>query len=414
MRAEIITIGDELLIGQVVDTNSAFMAQELNKVGVEIYQVTSVHDDGEHIRRAVAESLSRVDIVITTGGLGPTKDDITKHVLCDFFGAKLVPSREVELHVKQLYCNRPDVLNRLTETQWLVPDKCTVLPNRVGSAPLMVFEQDGKLLFSLPGVPYEMEVAMIEQVMPYLAKHRPTNETIIHRTIQVTGIPESALAIHIEQWEDALPATMHLAYLPKDGIIRLRLSGYFDKNDATAERQMNAQIAQLEALVAEWLIAVEDQPLEVVAGELLKAKGATISTAESCTGGKLASLLNKHAGSSEFYYGSIVAYDNSVKQRILSVSKASLEQYGAVSEQVVTQMAEGARRVCGTDYAIATSGVAGPSGGTKEKPVGTVWIAVATPDAVYSELLHLTGSRDQITTRACIKALTKLIKYLRD
>ena len=414
MRAEIITIGDELLIGQVVDTNSTFMAHELNKIGVEIFQVTSVHDDADHIRRAVNESLTRVELVITTGGLGPTKDDITKHVLCEYFGAKLVPSREVEQHIKELYRERPDVLNRLTETQWLVPDKCTILTNRVGSAPLMVFEQNGKLLISLPGVPYEMEIAMREQIMPYLAQHRPTNETIIHRTIQVTGIPESALAIHIEKWEDALPATMHLAYLPKDGVIRLRLSGYFDKNDTTAEQQIDAQIAQLESLVSEWLIATEDKPLEVVVGELLKAKNATISTAESCTGGRLAALLNEHSGSSAFYYGSIVAYDNSVKQRILGVSKASLEQFGAVSEQVVKQMAEGARRVCGTDYAIATSGIAGPTGGTIEKPVGTVWIAWATPTQTFAECYHLGALREQITKRACTKALTKMIKYLQD
>lgn len=414
MRAEIITIGDELLIGQVVDTNSTFMAQELNKIGVEIYQVMSVHDDGAHIRRAVSEALERVDIVITTGGLGPTKDDITKHVLCDYFGARLVPSTEVERHVKELYKERPDVLNRLTETQWLVPDSCTVLENRVGSAPLMVFEQGEKLLFSLPGVPHEMETAMIEQVLPYLAAHRPTNETIIHRTIQVTGIPESALAIHIEDWEEALPETMHLAYLPKDGVIRLRLSGYFDRNDTTAATQIDAQMAQLKSLVAEWLIATEDKPLEVIVGELLKAKGATISTAESCTGGKLAALLNKHAGSSDFYKGSVIAYSNEVKANVLRVRQEYLDQYGAVSEQVVVSMAYGVKQVLKTDYSIATSGVAGPGGGTKDKPVGTVWIAVATPDAVYSELLHLTGSREQITTRACTKALIKMIKYLQD
>lgn len=414
MRAEIITIGDELLIGQVVDTNSTFMAQELNKIGVEIYQVMSVHDDGAHIRRAVSEALERVDIVITTGGLGPTKDDITKHVLCDYFGARLVPSTEVERHVKELYKDRPDVLNRLTETQWLVPDSCRVLENRVGSAPLMVFEQGEKLLFSLPGVPHEMETAMIEQVLPYLAVHRPTNETIIHRTIQVTGIPESALAIHIEDWEEALPETMHLAYLPKDGVIRLRLSGYFDRNDTTAATQIDAQMAQLKSLVAEWLIATEDKPLEVIVGELLKAKGATISTAESCTGGKLAALLNKHAGSSDFYKGSVIAYSNEVKANVLRVRQEYLDQYGAVSEQVVVSMAYGVKQVLKTDYSIATSGVAGPGGGTKDKPVGTVWIAVATPDAVYSELLHLTGSREQITTRACTKALTKMIKYLQD
>lgn len=414
MRAEIITIGDELLIGQVVDTNSAFMAQILNKNGIEIYQVTSVHDDGEHILRAVAEALSRVDIVITTGGLGPTKDDITKHVLCDFFGATLIPSVQVEQHVRKLYADRPDVLNRLTETQWLVPDKCTVLANRVGSAPLMAFEKGGKLLFSLPGVPYEMEIAMREQVMPFIAAKRPTNETIIHRTIQVAGIPESALAIHIEDWENALPPAMHLAYLPKDGIIRLRLSGYFDKNDTSAQLAIDEQIKQLEKLVDEWLVVTEDKPFEVVVGELLKAKHATIATAESCTGGKLASLLNKHAGSSEFYKGSVVAYSNEVKEKVLNVSKTNLELFGAVSEQVVSQMAEGVRKLMNTDYALATSGVAGPGGGTPQKPVGTVWIAIATPQKIFTELLHLKGEREQITDRACTKVLTKLIKYLQD
>lgn len=416
MRAEIITIGDELLIGQVVDTNSAFIAQELNKLGIEIYQVTSVHDDADHIRRAVSETLARVDIVITTGGLGPTKDDITKHVLCDYFGGQLVPSQEVESHVRQLYKDRPDVLNRLTETQWLVPNNCTVLPNRIGSAPLMVFEKNGKLLFSLPGVPREMEIAISEQVIPFLEQSSLSNKlsTIIHRTIQVEGIPESALAIHIENWENALPNTMHLAYLPKNGIIRLRLSGYFDKNNASASLQMDEQISQLQSLVAQWLIAEEDKPLEVIVGELLKAKHATIATAESCTGGKLAVLLNKHAGSSAFYMGSVIAYSNDVKQHVLNVNREDLDQFGAVSEQVVAQMACGVKNLLHTDYALATSGVAGPSGGTTEKPVGTVWIAVATPEHVYTELLHLKGEREQITDRATAKVLTKLIKYLQD
>ena len=410
MRAEIITIGDELLIGQVVDTNSAFMAEQLNLVGIELYQVTSVHDDADHIRRAVTEALARVDIVITTGGLGPTKDDITKHVLCELFGAKLIPSAEVEAHVRNLYKDRPEVLNRLTETQWLVPDNCTILTNRIGSAPLMYWRlPDNKSLFSLPGVPREMEVAMTEQVLPVLQScNAEIMETIIHRTIIVSGIPESALALHIEDFENQLPDNIHLAYLPKQHTIRLRLSGY----GVPAER-VEEEHRKLITLTREWLVATEDKPLEVLVGEKLKAQGLTIATAESCTGGKLAVLLNKHAGSSAFYKGSVVAYSNEVKEHVLKVRKEYLEQYGAVSEQVVAAMAFGAMKLLDTDYAIATSGIAGPDGGTPEKPVGTVWLAIAhKDDAVYTHCLHLRGDRNTITDTTATLALVQLLRRL--
>ncbi len=403
---EIITIGDELLIGQVVDTNSAFMAEELNKVGIELYQITSVHDDAAHIATAVMDALSRVDVVITTGGLGPTKDDITKHVLCEFMGGHLVPDASVEAHIRDLYKNRPEVLNRLTETQWLVPDNCTVLPNRVGSAPLMYWQTpEGKQLFSLPGVPYEMETAIREQVLPVLQKEN--TEQITHRTIMVSGIPESALAIHIEDFENALPENIHLAYLPKNHTIRLRLSGYGVPAERVEEEQQ-----KLIALTHQWLIATEDKPLEVLVGEKLKAAGKTIATAESCTGGKLAMLLNKHAGSSAFYKGSVVAYSNEVKEHVLNVRKDYLEQYGAVSEQVVAMMANGVMKLLDTDYAIATSGVAGPDGGTPAKPVGTVWLAIANKNKVYTECLHLRGNRNTITDTAATLALVRLLSQL--
>ncbi len=403
MRAEIITIGDELLIGQVVDTNSAFMAEELNKVGIELYQITSVHDDAAHIASAVMAALSRVDVVITTGGLGPTKDDITKHVLCELMGGHLVPDKSVEAHIRNLYKDRPAVLNRLTETQWLVPDNCTVLPNRVGSAPLMYWQTlEGKHLFSLPGVPYEMETAMREQVLPVLQKE--SSEQITHRTIMVSGIPESALAIHIEDFENALPENIHLAYLPKNHTIRLRLSGY-----GVPVETVEAEQRKLIALTRQWLVATEDKPLEVLVGEKLKALGKTIATAESCTGGKLAMLLNKHAGSSVFYKGSVVAYSNEVKENVLKVNREYLEKYGAVSEQVVALMAFGVMKVLNTDFAIATSGVAGPDGGTPEKPVGTVWIAIANRKNVYTECLHLRGDRNTITDTAATLALVRLL-----
>lgn len=421
MNCEIITIGDELLIGQVVDTNSAWMAQQLNERGIALKQITSVHDDAEHITAALDEAFSRADIVLTTGGLGPTKDDITKKVLCDYFHTRLVPSKQVEEHVRELYKNRPDVLNRLTATQWLVPENCTILPNRVGSAPIMAFTLNSnpssfnsKLLISLPGVPHEMQIAMNEQVLPWLTEQLPDMaQTIEHRTLLVSGIAESSLAIILDKWENALPDCLHLAYLPKDGTIRLRLSLYADSDKGDAKAILDAQWNQLKDLVADYLIIDEDLPLELVLGRLLLAKGQTISTAESCTGGRLAALLNAHSGSSAWYWGSVVAYDNSVKQNVLGVPAEVLEKYGAVSEETVRFMAEGVRKLTNTDFAIATSGVAGPTGGTPDKPVGTVWMAWATPVGTYAECFHLGSNREQITTRACTKALIQMLQILR-
>lgn len=409
MQAEIITIGDELLIGQVVDTNSAFMAQQLNSVGVEVERVVSVHDDAEQIAQALDDALTRADIVITTGGLGPTKDDITKHVLCNYFHTRLVPDADVEANIRRIYADRPQVLNRLTETQWLVPENCRVLQNRVGSAPLMYWHlDDGRQVFCLPGVPYEMEIAIREQILPVI-KSQISNLKfqINHRTILVSGIPESSLAIVLEDWENALPEGLHLAYLPKDGTIRLRLSGYGVPTELVEQEK-----AKLMALVREWFVAEEDKPLEVLVGERLKALGKTISTAESCTGGTLASMLARHPGSSQFYWGSVVSYDNSVKANVLGVNKQDLQTYGAVSEQVVRQMADGVRRLCGTDYAIATSGIAGPTGGTADKPVGTVWIAWATPQGTTAECFHLGSLREQVIARTCSKALIGLLHRL--
>lgn len=423
MRAEIITIGDELLIGQVVDTNSAWMAQRLNEVGIELHQITSVHDNREHILSALDEAFSRADIVLTTGGLGPTKDDITKHVLCEYFGTTLVEDARVRAHVCELYKERPDVLNRLTATQWLVPNSATILPNRVGSAPIMVFHKttgianlhpEGRSMFliAMPGVPHEMKIAMTEQVLPYLSKFTIQNSQfpIIHRTLLLYGIPESTLALRIEEWENALPATMHLAYLPKDGTIRLRLSSY---GEASAE-EMNMQIDALKPLIADYLIATEDLPLEAILGHLLKQRGQTIATAESCTGGRLAATLNAQPGSSAFYLGSVVAYANEVKEQVLGVKHDTLFQYGAVSEQTILEMANGVRHHMHADYAIATSGIAGPDGGTPDKPVGTVWIAWATPEATTAKCYHfgMAREREQITQRAVTAAIVELIKSL--
>ena len=406
MRAEIITIGDELLIGQVVDTNSAWMAEQLNAYGIELYQITSVHDSREHILMALNEAFNRADIVLTTGGLGPTKDDITKQVLCEYFGTHLIEDARVRAHINQLYKERPDVLNRLTATQWLVPESAEILENRVGSAPLMVFHHGKQLLAAMPGVPYEMKIAMEEQILPYIGH---TTASILHKTLQVTGIPESSLAILLEEYEQSMPASLHLAYLPKDGIIRLRLSAYGDLSEAEVQQWFE----RLKMLVSGYMIDETDEPLEVIVGRLLKERHQTISTAESCTGGKLASLLNKHAGSSEFYYGSIISYDNSVKEHLLGVPDEVIQTYGVVSEEVVRVMAESVRKQLNTDFSIATSGIAGPSGGTETKPVGTVWIAWATPNGTCAECFHLGKLREQITDRACTKALVKMIELLK-
>jgi len=410
MKAEIITIGDELLIGQVVDTNSAWIAERLNEQGIELFQITSVHDSREHILSALDEAFGRADIVLTTGGLGPTKDDITKNVLCEYFGTHLIEDARVRAHIGELYKERPDVLNRLTATQWMVPESAEILANRVGSAPLMIFHKGSKLLATMPGVPYEMKIAMEEQILPYIESRVESQESrvIIHKTLQVTGIPESSLAILLEEYENSMPDDLHLAYLPKDGIIRLRLSSY----GGMSEEEMTTWFERLKDLTRDYMIADTDEPLEVIVGRMLTQKGQTIASAESCTGGKIAALLSKHPGSSEFYKGSVIAYSNEVKEHVLKVNREYLDKFGAVSEQVVVSMAYGAKKLLNTDYAVATSGVAGPSGGTPEKPVGTVWIAIATPDKVYSECLHLGKLREQITDRACMKVLVKLIKLI--
>lgn len=403
MRAEIITIGDELLIGQVVDTNSAWIAEKLNEYGIELYQITSVHDSREHIIAALDEAFSRADIVLTTGGLGPTNDDITKHVLCEYFDTHLIEDQHVRAHIETLYQDRPDVLNKLTATQWLVPAGAEILENRVGSAPLMIFHHGQQLLASMPGVPYEMKIAMEEQILPYIGH---STASILHKTLQVSGIPESALAILLEDYEASMPASLHLAYLPKDGIIRLRLSSYGEMTEA----EMTQWFEELKRLVKDYLIADTDEPLEVILGKLLKQKGQTIATAESCTGGKLASLLSKHAGSSAFYYGSVISYDNSVKEHLLGVPAEMIKVHGVVSEEVVRVMAESVRKQLNADFSIAASGICGPSGGSLEKPVGTVWMAWATPQGTTAECFHLGKLREQVSDRACTKALVKMIQ----
>ena len=404
---EIITIGDEILIGQIVDTNSAWMAVELNKAGFQLAQITSVHDEADHIKKALDEALLRADVVLMTGGLGPTKDDITKQTLCEYFGTKLVFNQEVLENIQQIYHTRQSVMNELTKSQAMVPENCTVIQNRAGSAPITWFEKEGKVIVSMPGVPLEMKKVMSEEIIPRLQKYFKT-PAIIHKTVQVYGIPESQLALRLTEWENALPEYLHLAYLPNFGIVKLRLSGA-GQDEYKLEEAINLQIETLKSILGESIFANEDKPVEKIIYEKLKISGLTVATAESCTGGNIAHRLTLIPGISDCFKGSVVAYHNELKINALGVSARDIEQYGAVSSQVATQMAEGARKVMQTDLAVATTGIAGPTGGTDEKPVGTIWISVSSPERTITRSFNFGQfARENFIERSTMAALMML------
>lgn len=401
---EIITIGDEILIGQIVDTNSAWMAVELNRAGFEIKQITSIHDDREQIVEAVHSALIHADIVLITGGIGPTKDDITKQTLCDYFGTKLVFSEEVYKNIERLFANRPHVMNDLTRAQAMVPESAVVIQNRLGTAPITWFEKNEKIVVSMPGVPYEMKETMSWDIIPRLKAHFSGSTVILHKTVLVYGYTESALAIKIADWENSLPENIHLAYLPSYGIIRVRLSGIADDMLAL-DFALNQQVDKLVGILGDAIIAKEDITVEKLIGDLLKKAGKTISTAESCTGGNIAHMITTVPGSSTYFKGSVVSYSNDVKINTLGVSPEDLEKEGAVSQAVVEQMTKGALRNIRSDISVATSGIAGPGGGTEEKPVGTVWIAVADKERIVSRKFFFPSQREQFIERATQAAL---------
>jgi nicotinamide-nucleotide amidase len=406
MQAEIITIGDELLIGQVVDTNSAWLGSTLGDDGIKVIQITSVQDNAAQIVQAVNDALSRADIVLMTGGLGPTKDDITKKTLAEMFGMKLVRNEQVYEMVGKQLALRGIAFTELNQGQALVPDGCTVLPNRNGTAPGMWFERDGKVLISMPGVPFEMKALVKDEVLPRLRKHFALDANV-HRTIITFGLAESILADTIASWEEALPPYLHLAYLPSALCIRLRLSAY-EIDRQKAEQEIESQIEKLSKVIPHYIIGSEDDSLESVTGTLLKTRGETLATAESCTGGNIAHRFTAMPGASEYFKGGVVAYSNEVKIALLGVDPESLNRYGAVSQSVAEQMAEGVRRATGATYGISTTGIAGPTGGTPEKPVGTVWMAVATPNGVFSRRMVFGSVRSQNIERAssnCINLL---------
>lgn len=412
MDVEIITIGDELLIGQVIDTNSSFMATLLNDNGFRVIHKTTIGDEEDEIIAAIDAAKQRAQIILITGGLGPTKDDITLRTLCRYFNCQLHFSEEVYANIERIFLNRGRTMNPLTRNQAMVPDRSTVIQNQVGTAPCTWFEEDDMVLISMPGVPDEMEWLMTNEIVPRLKNKYQRDIYIQHHTSWVIGYSESELAILLSDFEQNMPSFIKLAYLPQLGIIRLRLSAY-TKTKEEAENTITALQKQLKQLLDEHLILETDKSIEILVGDLLRTQKKTVGTAESCTGGSIAALLTSVSGSSDYFVGSIVSYTNSVKEQVLGVSGDDLAAYGAVSKQVVEQMAQGALRVLGCDYAVATSGIAGPGGGTPEKPVGTIWIAVAGKNKVISEIHHFNSGRISNIKRTVNLALLLLLEELK-
>lgn len=412
MQVEIISIGDEILIGQIINTNSAWMAKELTKHNMQVSRITTVSDDEQQIINAIQAAFRQADAILITGGIGPTKDDVTKNTLCSYFNTKLVFDEAVYRNIEELFANRPNVINELTRNQAYVPQSATIIQNKLGTAPLTWFEKDGKVLVSMPGVPYEMEHAMSTEIIPRLASTFRTLPSI-HTNLLVVGYPESQLAITIGDWENSLPSYMRLAYLPSPGMVKLRISASSNTDAKLLQKEIDAKVNELHHILGEAIIANQDIRLEELLGKILKNKKLTLATAESCTGGNIASKITSVAGSSSYFKGSVVAYQNEVKQQLLHVSGDDLAKYGAVSQQVVEQMAEGALSLFQTDVAIATSGIAGPDGGTVEKPVGTVWIAVCLKGKTQSSKFQFrSNSRERIIEMSTLNAFVMLKRML--
>ena len=413
VTASIITIGDELLIGQTIDTNSAFIAQELNKIGVWVRRRVAVGDVYDEIWNALDEESKESDTIIITGGLGPTADDITKPLLCNYFGGKLVMNEEVLAHVKYLFekiYRRPGPILERNLNQAEVPDVCTVLHNARGTAPGMLFHKDRRVFISLPGVPHEMKGLVTSEVIPRLLNEFRM-PAIVHRTVFTAGQGESVIAELLKDFEPALPEHIKLAYLPNYGMVKLRLTAK-GNSKAEVETEMQPYFEKLQDLVKEYLVTNEDEGLEIVVGKLLKAKNKTMGTAESCTGGYIAHLITSVAGSSAYYKGSVVSYDNTVKENLLGVQHEILMSAGAVSKETVIQMANGAVQTLKVDYALATSGIMGPGGGSEDKPVGTVWIAVASKEKTETLKLNLRFDRQRNIAMTAANALNFLRKFI--
>ena len=411
MNVEIIVIGDELLIGQVTDTNSGWIARELNHIGWEVTEITTVRDRSREITDALNSSFGRVDVVLMTGGLGPTKDDITKQTLCDYFGGKLVFDESVFANVEAIFRRRKLTMNDSTRNQAYVPNMCTVIQNPVGTAPVMWFERNGKVLVSMPGVPTEMKTVMKEVVISRLREYFQDHSSILHRTCLVKDFTESRLSETLSDFEAQLPACIKLAYLPTPGVIRLRLTARGDE-ESYLQKIIDDEFFKLRTILGSHLFCGSDTTLAGALGSILAERGETLATAESCTGGNIAHEITRIAGSSVYFKGSVVAYSNEVKTRVLNVSSEILSGFGAVSRETVLQMVSGVQRLLSSDCAIATSGIAGPGGGGVEKPVGTVWIAVRYGERSEVECFCFEGDREQVIARATQSALLMLIQLM--
>jgi nicotinamide-nucleotide amidase len=412
MQAEIITIGDEILIGQIIDTNSAFLGKELNKIGVSIYQITSIQDDKAHIIKALKEAEDNADIIIITGGLGPTKDDITKHTLCEYFNDTLIENKEVLAHIEVLfskYIKTP--ISDINRQQALVPSKAKTLMNQYGTAPGMWLEKNGKVFVSLPGVPYEMKSLISDAVIPRL-RDQFKFPVIKHKTLLTYGLGESAIAERIEAFESALPDFIKLAYLPSLGRVRLRLSAKaMDKAvvEAEMERQVNLLIPKVKDIFVGF---EEDKSIEAIIGSKLTEIGETLSVAESCTGGRIAQAFTTNAGASKYFKGSIVSYATESKVNILKVSETDIAAHSVVSKEVAEAMAKNVRRLFNSDYGLSTTGNAGPLKGDSDAEVGTVWIAIATKDKVFSEVFNFSNHREKVIMKATNKAFEMFQKEI--
>lgn len=403
-KASIITIGDEILYGQITDTNSAWIAEQLTLIGIKVVWKVSVGDNKEQIQEALNGAAAKTDVVIITGGLGPTKDDITKATLCAFFGGELVLHKDALDHLNAFFQNRGKELSALNRYQAYLPESCRYLVNRFGTAPAMLFEKDEKLFFSLPGVPYEMKGIMQEEILPLLTDQ---GSSLTHKIIRTIGIAESDLSDQLNEWEYALPEQIKLAYLPSIGEVKLRLTAIgksLEENEVLIERE----VEKVKTLISDYIYSFDNISLEETVGKLLRENKLRLATAESCSGGYLAHLITSVAGSSDYFSGSVIAYSNDIKKNLLSVNEETLTKFGAVSEQTVREMAEGARKLFGTDLAVSTSGIAGPGGGTAEKPVGTVWIALADSRGTIAKKLRLGEQRELNIKRSALAVLNMI------
>ncbi|RAJ05094.1 nicotinamide-nucleotide amidase [Chitinophaga skermanii] len=411
VTATIITIGDELLIGQTIDTNSAWMAQHLNAVGIWVQRRVAVGDSVEAIVQALNEESQTTNIILITGGLGPTADDITKPTLCKYFGGRLVEHQPTKERITALFASRGLPTLDRNMAQAMVPDVCTVIDNMRGTAPGMWFDKDGKVFVSMPGVPFEMKGMMEDSVIPKLVE-RFNPPGLLHQTLLTAGMGESFVAERLVDFEAGLPGTIKLAYLPSFGLLKLRLTAN-GKNREEAKRDLDLQFEQLKALLEDITVAEEDIPMSEVIAKLMLARGTTVGTAESCTGGGIAAAITSLSGSSTYFKGGIVSYANEIKQNVLGVKEETLAQFGAVSEETVREMVAGALKVLNTDYIMAVSGIMGPNGGSEDKPVGTVWIASGDKNRIVAVKHHMRYDRKRniaLTINAAMNQLKKFIE----